>query len=161
MLIVDEKTLIKFYSNIEDIDNEHWIWIGSRDKDEYGWIYTNGKQWKAHRFSYSVFIGDIEENLLVCHKCDITSCVKPDHLFQGTIQDNNRDTVLKGRHNSGSKEGKVASRESHGRTHLTEEDVQEIRDLYKTGCYTHLELSGQFDIAPTTVGAIIRKINWK
>src|SRR5215831_1732579 len=34
---------------------------------------------------------------VICHKCDNRKCINPDHLFQGTQQDNIRDAWAKGR----------------------------------------------------------------
>ena len=148
-----------FWSHI-DIRGSHWIWMGAVDKDGYGQLQANGVTWKAHRFSYYIFIEEIEEGLLICHTCDITSCVRPDHLFKGTVQDNNRDTVNKGKHNSGSKLGIVLSGESYPRTHLKEKDISEIRNLYSDRILTQKDLSVLYNVAQTTISTIIRGINW-
>ncbi len=36
--------------------------------------------------------------MCVCHTCDVTSCVNPDHLFLGTVSENNLDKKRKLRH---------------------------------------------------------------
>ena len=41
--------------------------------------------------------GPIYDNLMVCHKCDNPSCINVDHLFLGTNQENQQDSIRKGR----------------------------------------------------------------
>jgi hypothetical protein len=75
-----------------------WLWIGGKDKDGYGkFKWVNGKDERAHRFSWLFFRGPIPESLFVLHKCDNTSCVNPDHLFLGTHAMNMGDKKEKGR----------------------------------------------------------------
>lgn len=74
-----------------------WIWTGTRDKAGYGKINRAGKNYRAHRFFYSFFKGEIPKGLLVCHSCDVPSCVNPDHLWVGTHSDNQNDAYKKGR----------------------------------------------------------------
>lgn len=83
-----------------------WIWIGlCHPKYGYGRIRNEGstKFLQAHRVSYELYIGSIPEGLLVCHRCDIRECVNPNHLFLGTITDNNRDMCAKKRDKNGKK----------------------------------------------------------
>jgi hypothetical protein len=79
-----------------------WEWQGGRKgRGEYGTveIYLNGKRVRvfAHRVAWGLTHGPIAEGLCVLHHCDNPPCVRPDHLFLGTPQDNADDMVAKGR----------------------------------------------------------------
>ena len=55
----------------------------------------------AHRVSYLLFVGPLIPGLEVRHTCDFRRCVMPDHLLQGTHQENMDDMAARGRwHNS-------------------------------------------------------------
>ena len=74
-----------------------WIWTGHATPGGYGVISHDGKQQYAHRVSFEFHIGKKPGELNVCHRCDVPSCVNPDHLFLGTQSDNVKDAYDKGR----------------------------------------------------------------
>lgn len=78
------------------------IWLGTVCKDGYGRIHGPNAPRKAspvliHRVAFEQLVGPISEGMKVCHRCDVPSCVNPDHLFLGTQKDNLQDMFRKGR----------------------------------------------------------------
>lgn len=93
------KTVIEriFERSIPEPNTGCWLWCLGADNNGYGVVRHNGKQDRAHRVSYAETFGEIPNCMHVCHKCDVTSCVNPDHLFVGSRKDNMRDMAAKGR----------------------------------------------------------------
>ncbi len=83
----------RFLSKIEVTDS-CWIWTGriGAEPKPYGSFYTDGKDIKAHRFAYELFIRKIPDGLTIDHLCRNHSCVNPSHLEAVT----NRENILRG-----------------------------------------------------------------
>lgn len=88
-----------------------WLWGGPLNDKGYGSTTYLGRKDRAHRASYSEYIAPIPPGLFVLHKCDVPSCVNPNHLFVGTQIDNMQD----------------CSRKRRNRPVLTPEQVRAIR----------------------------------
>jgi len=73
-----------------------WLWVAG-NKQGYGVFLDSKRFWGAHRYAWTILVGDIPKNKIVCHKCDAPACVNPEHLFLGTYQDNAQDCLKKGR----------------------------------------------------------------
>ena len=139
-----------FWLKVEKTDN-CWIWLGSKDTDGYGLFGFNRKNWFAHRL-VMVFTGQDPTGLQVCHKCDNPGCVRPDHLFLGTSQDNQADKVNKNRQARGS---------TQGHSKLTEEKVLAIRKEFANGNVTRIHLGQKYGITGENISCIIKRKTWK
>lgn len=104
-----------------------WLWTAFKDSNGYGSFYCPLlNETKAHRVSYKLFVGFIEEGLFVCHKCDNPTCVNPAHLFAGTPRANTQDMIAKGR--ATLKPFDLGS--SNIKSKLSEEEVADIKYMF-------------------------------
>ncbi len=132
-----------------------WIWTAYTYKG-YGRFQTTKptRSELAHRISYMIYVGEIKNNLLVCHKCDNRFCVNPAHLFLGTIKDNNNDRDKKGRHISN-------PGEKHGCHILKDYQVIEIRKEYVKQYGSISKIAKKFGVSNSTIGLIVTNKTWR
>jgi hypothetical protein len=125
-----------------------WVWIGAKTRDGYGLFGTPGHN-LAHRFSFATFVGEPMRGLEVCHSCDTPSCVRPDHLFLGTHDDNMKDAARKGRI-------RPPNGEDHPWAVLTLEQVREIRRRYVRGVTRQIDLAAEYGVKQTVISDVVR-----
>jgi DNA-binding CsgD family transcriptional regulator len=121
-----------------------WIWHGKIDHLGYGRI--TGRGILVHRQSYENAFADFNERLDVLHKCDVRPCMNPEHLYQGTHQDNMRDMRERQRSPRG---------ERHSRAKLTDAQIEELRRLYEGGGFTTRSIAALFSISKSNAHAHI------
>ena len=86
----------RFWDKV-DKSGDCWLWKAGVLKDGYGSFSLNGKTQSAHRVSYELLVGPLLPEEKVLHVCDVTGCVRPDHLFKGSSADNTADRLKKDR----------------------------------------------------------------
>jgi hypothetical protein len=87
----------KLKSKITIVNDCH-EWNGAIANDGYGvqYDFRDKQTRRAHRLVYEFFIGDIKDDLLVCHTCNNKKCVNPKHLYLADNKQNQLDAVKDG-----------------------------------------------------------------
>lgn len=135
------------------VDQSHldgcWPWMGARSPKGYGnFMWPDRKPRRAARVMWWLIFGAIPDGMFVLHHCDNPCCVNPTHLFLGTMKDNTRDMLEKGR---------AACGERHPHAKLSEENVRYIRGSDETG----RSLARRFNIGEMEVSRIRSNQRWK
>ena len=116
-------------------------------KSGYGNFRTPLKHELAHRVSYRLFNGELDKRD-VMHKCDVPNCVNPEHLALGTRLENMQDAKRKGRMSVG---------QGHGRSKLTDEQV----NLIKKSSKLQKEIAAEFGITQSHVSCLKSGKKWQ
>lgn len=95
---VDDTTLdLRFVKLVDMSDTDGcWPWLGSADSKGYGEIQAykdDSDKWirkRATHVSWWYYTGEWPTQWML-HKCHNPPCVNPNHLYEGTILENNRD----------------------------------------------------------------------
>lgn len=126
------------------------IWQGNKLPFGHGIITMKGRKTRrTHRVAWELANGPIPSGMCVCHRCDVPACINPDHLFLGTIADNNADMMRKGRH--------VAHPgERNGRARLTAAQVQAILADPRR----QIDIAAEYGIKQPQVSRIKRGQTW-
>ena len=98
-----------------------------------------------HRLVAEAFVPGREVGLEVAHNNGNRQDNRAENLRWTTRKDNLADKLLHG---------------TWGRK-LTQEQAEEIRDLYQSGGITQTELGNRFGVTQATVSKIVRRDRWK
>jgi hypothetical protein len=157
----------RFWAQVDKSD-DCWEWTGGRSQYGYGRFCYNATYAQAHRYAWQVACGPIPDGMMILHTCDNRVCVRNDdegwyeingvlhprrgHLWLGTLDDNMRDMVEKGRQSRG---------EAQRCAKLTPSIVREVRSLYAAGGVRHKDLSVRYDVTPHTIARALCRQTWK
>lgn len=137
----------RFWENVEKTDY-CWLWTGTLSTPGYGMLSINGHYQNASRIAWELYHGETPGKKHVLHRCDNPRCVRGDHLFIGSHQDNMKDMVQKHRHHHG---------ETHRSHKLTEQAVREIR----VSKFTHRKLASIYSVGQSVISRIKAGKAWK
>lgn len=132
----------EFWWNVRVSDpSECWLWQGTVIHGGYG----SYEGTTAHRYAWELTFGDIRhESLKVCHACDNTLCVNPEHLLLGSNRANILDSLHKSRKSK----------------HLTPSDVRKVFSDYANGVSVD-ELAKRENVLPETIVRALSGESWQ
>lgn len=132
-------------------DDECWPWRGFLNGNGRGRFRLNGVSTPASRASWMLNIGEIPPGLVVCHSCDNPKCVNPNHLWLGTIKDNQMDAAQKMRLPFG---------DAHHKSKLTSEKVKAIRERFASG-ERAISLASEYGVREESIHNAVARRTWR
>jgi hypothetical protein len=130
------------------------LWEGRISNYGYAEIGNAETRHRVHRLIMGYTLGRaLAKDEIVCHKCDVPSCINPAHLYVGTPRDNVRDCVTRGRKH-------LPKGELHGLAILTAEAVREIRS-YPRRRVDRKMLAEKFGVKENTISQVRNGTSWK
>lgn len=132
-----------------------WLWAAaSSSEGRYGCMRVGDTMRQAHRVAWQIYKGTIPPGMVVCHKCDTTHCVNPDHLFLGTQAENIADMDFKRRRG-------ITSHAPDDPPHskLSPNQIPEVRRLCRSGI-GQKKIAKMFGITQSAVSNINTGRSW-
>lgn len=146
-------SLSRIFDRIVIDDRGCWLYQGGINSRGYGVVSVKGKSKGTHKVAFELRCGKIPKGKCVLHRCDVRHCINPDHLFLGTLGENNTDRKRKGR--NANRRG-----EQNTQAKLTAKDVAAIRHLATTGRFSHQAIGKMFGIGQQQTSSIISGRAW-
>ena len=142
------KDLARFRAKVKpDEETGCWLWTAAKHEFGYGSFWTGKYGIGAHVWAYLYFVGELPDGHLIRHKCDVASCVNPDHLETGTMKDNTTDAFNRGRRTEGY------------RPSLNYAKAEEIRNKFYGGTPSK-DLQHEYGISRAVMRSIIERTAW-
>lgn len=127
------------------------FFTGSKNNYGYGQIKVGEKVRTTHRVTYELHHGEIPKGMCVCHACDNPACINPEHLFIGTVADNNADKAMKGRslgHQLGNRNA----------AKLSDLLMTNIRKVYGEGKMLQKDIAKYVGVSTSTISRVCQEV---
>ena len=130
--------------------DECWPWTSAKNTHGYGFVRTERKtaSRKAYELAHCV---DLPGSVVVRHSCDNRLCCNPLHLLTGTIADNSRDAVARGR---------MRHSEAHPKAKLTSESVRAAR-IRRAAGERVVDLAAEYGVSATAMCDALLGHTWR
>lgn len=127
-----------------------WVWTGSTEENGYGRFWLQSLQF-AHRVAFLIHHGRLPKGL-ARHTCDYRACVNPEHIVEGTHNDNMQDAIKRGRLPYGERNHSAVLKESQ---------VREIKKLLAEKQLSMAQIGRLCDVPASTIASIKYGESWK
>jgi hypothetical protein len=143
------KDLTRFLTYVDKRPASCWLWIGGKDIKGYGIFWYKGKTQFAHRVSLLLHdkVKEFNSAKHVLHSCRNTGCVNPEHLREGTREENSADKVKDGTSLRGE------------RCHFSKLNWQKVAEIRKSNESTE-KLATLYSVSKSTIRSIINNKSW-
>jgi hypothetical protein len=78
----------RFAAKVNVATGECWTWTAARNQAGYGFFRLDNRMRLAHRLSYELANGTLDDNVILDHICRNRACINPDHLREVTQKQN-------------------------------------------------------------------------
>lgn len=152
-----QAVLDRFWEKVEKRGpDECWDWKASVTTTGYGrFKITSYVTACANRVALALSTGVEPDGMQALHSCDRPICCNPNHLRWGTVADNVRDKVDRGRARTGDQCGA-----NNGAAKLSDDDLAKVVDGLKRGL-NNTQIARELPIGHAMVSKIRRGHMWK
>lgn len=126
-----------------------WPWTAGTFGTGYGCFYFDEHHHHAHRIAWALAYGEDPLFRLVLHDCDNRRCVRPEHLYLGSQQDNMDDVKFRSGPDAFVTNAK-----------LTVGEVREIRERYELEDVTMADLGEEYGVSRGTICKVVNEVLW-
>ncbi|WP_406170318.1 HNH endonuclease [Streptomyces canus] len=148
----NEPVAERFWSKVDKAESDAcWPFTANTTRLGYGMFYLDGRNHLAHRVAFFLAHGRWPQPHCL-HSCDNPPCCNPEHLSEGTHQENMRQMIERDRR-------VPLTGELHPSARLTEGDILEAQQLRDQG-WKLSDLAERYGVSLSAVGRALQGRSW-